>query len=176
MLPALLLLVTAVVGNTLQTSQPACLHFFLYQQEHFLISSQAGQIEWKPKQLAHEPRGGDGLSHEPRRVRQDVAALPCGGAADLSDGEEVRRRQAFPTCNLEQVTLESPNFPRRYPNRANCRWTLTVPAGDEVTVWCEKFNIRKGDSLQVTYGGLEGCVRFCLFISCSYERFSHASL
>ena len=35
-----------------------------------------------------------------------MAALPCGGAADLSDGEEVRRRQAFPSNILHAVVSE----------------------------------------------------------------------
>merc|ERR1712177_83863 len=81
----------------------------------------------------------------PRKMRQ-VPALPCGSRADLNEDEEV--------------TLESPNYPNLYPNRAKCRWTLMVPAGKEVQVYCESFHIVRGDFLKIGadrwYGRADG--------------------
>merc|ERR1712180_110139 len=85
------------------------------------------------------------LTITPRKMRQ-VPALPCGSRADLDEDEEV--------------TLESPNYPRPYPNRARCRWTLMVPAGKEVQVYCESFHIERGDFLRIGadrwYGRADG--------------------
>merc|ERR1711962_518377 len=85
------------------------------------------------------------LTITPRKMRQ-VPALPCGSRADVNDDEEV--------------TLESPNYPRPYPNRAECRWTLMVPAGKEVQVYCESFHVERGDILRIGsdhwYGKAEG--------------------
>merc|ERR1712002_1219262 len=85
------------------------------------------------------------LTITPRGMRQ-VPALPCGSRADLDEDEEV--------------TLESPNYPNLYPNRAKCRWTLMVPAGKEVQVYCESFHIVRGDFLKIGsdrwYGRADG--------------------
>jgi len=85
------------------------------------------------------------LTITPRKMRQ-VPALPCGSRADVNDDEEV--------------TLESPNYPGPYPNRAECRWTLMVPAGKEVQVYCESFHVERGDILRIGsdhwYGKAEG--------------------
>merc|ERR1712112_11873 len=66
------------------------------------------------------------LTITPRETRQ-VPALACGSRANLQ--------------NSEEVTLESPNYPDPYPNRAKCKWVLVVPAGEEVQVYCESFHI-----------------------------------
>merc|ERR1712088_960969 len=69
-------------------------------------------------------------------ARNEVEALSCkNGKADLADGQEV--------------TLESPNFPENYPNKAKCNWKIKVPAGEEVHIWCETFDIAKGDFLRI---------------------------
>merc|ERR1712002_893069 len=85
------------------------------------------------------------LTITPRDVRQ-VPALPCRSRANLNNGEEV--------------TLESPNYPDQYPNRAKCKWVLVVPAGEEVQVYCESFHIERGDFLRVGndrwYGRADG--------------------
>jgi len=75
-----------------------------------------------------------GLPIKPRAVKQ-VDALPCGGHADLDDGQEV--------------TIESPRYPRKYPNNANCTWEVTVPAGDTVEIYCEYFHVKRRDYLEV---------------------------
>merc|ERR1719477_1645 len=75
-----------------------------------------------------------GVPIQPRAVKQ-VDALPCGGHADLDDGQEV--------------TIESPRYPRKYPNNANCTWEITIPAGDNVEIYCEYFHVKRRDFLEV---------------------------
>ena len=48
-----------------------------------------------------------------------------------------------------QVTIETPNYPENYPNKAKCNWKIKVPAGEEVHIWCESFDVLKGDFLRV---------------------------
>ena len=88
-------------------------------------SQESAEVEWKPKAL---PPGA-----EPRQL--EVKGLPCWRIADLQDGTEV--------------TLESPNFPNNYPNRARCSWGINVPAGEEVKLWCEKFDVARGDKFRI---------------------------
>merc|ERR1719340_406539 len=69
-------------------------------------------------------------------ARNEVQALKCkNGKANLADGQEV--------------TLESPNYPENYPNKAKCNWKIKVPANEEVHIWCETFDLLKGDFLRV---------------------------
>merc|ERR1719209_2120671 len=69
-------------------------------------------------------------------ARNEVEALKCkNGKANLADGQEV--------------TLESPNYPENYPNKAKCNWKIKVPANEEVHIWCETFDLLKGDFLRV---------------------------
>merc|ERR1712156_1319049 len=64
------------------------------------------------------------------------AALSCkNGKGDLADGQEV--------------TIETPNFPGNYPDKAKCNWKVKVPANEEVHIWCETFDLLKGDFLKV---------------------------
>merc|ERR1719330_1121874 len=66
---------------------------------------------------------------------ETIAALSCkNGKADLADGTEV--------------TIETPNYPENYPNKAKCSWKIGVPADEEVHVWCETFDLAKGDTLR----------------------------
>merc|ERR1712088_1010376 len=66
---------------------------------------------------------------------ETIAALSCkDGKADLADGTEV--------------TIETPNYPENYPNKAKCSWKIGVPADEEVHVWCETFDLAKGDTLR----------------------------
>merc|ERR1719458_1234119 len=82
-------------------------------------------------------------------ARNEVEALKCkNGKANLADGQEV--------------TLETPNFPENYPNKAKCNWKIKVPANEEVHIWCETFDLLKGDFLRIkgvtekVYGSYEG--------------------
>merc|ERR1712212_875627 len=69
-------------------------------------------------------------------AKNEVAALSCNnGKDDLADGQEV--------------TIETPNFPENYPNKAKCNWKIRVPAGEEVHIWCETFDVAKGDFLRI---------------------------
>ena len=49
-----------------------------------------------------------------------------------------------------QVTIETPNYPENYPNKAKCSWRIKVPANEEVHIWCETFDLLKGDFLSVS--------------------------
>ena len=61
----------------------------------------------------------------------------------------------FPTFNMRysplmhQVTIETPNYPRNYPNKAKCNWRIKVPANEEVHIWCETFDLVRKDFLRV---------------------------
>merc|ERR1719400_2059713 len=49
----------------------------------------------------------------------------------------------------QEVTIETPNYPENYPNKAKCNWKIKVPAGEEVHIWCESFDVLKGDFLRI---------------------------
>jgi trypsin len=69
-------------------------------------------------------------------ARNEVEALKCkNGKANLANGQEV--------------TLETPNYPGNYPNKAKCNWKIKVPANEEVHIWCEAFDVLKGDFLRI---------------------------
>ena len=57
---------------------------------------------------------------------------------------------SFFLFKLHQVTIETPNYPKNYPNKAKCNWKIKVPARKEVHIWCENFDVRKGDFLRVS--------------------------
>merc|ERR1711963_1299512 len=44
--------------------------------------------------------------------------------------------------------MGTPNYPENYPNKAKCSWKIGVPAEEEVHVWCETFDLAKGDTLR----------------------------
>ena len=48
------------------------------------------------------------------------------------------------------MTIETPNYPGNYPDKAKCNWKIKVPAGEEVHIWCETFDVAKGDFLRVS--------------------------
>jgi hypothetical protein len=102
--------------------------------------------EWKPKDLPHERFGW--LTDWVAGLLE-VPAMECGGTDSLAEGQEVKINLHPSFNDQSQVTLESPGFPQRYPNNADCIWNIEVPAGDEVDIWCETFHIRQGDSLEV---------------------------
>ena len=51
---------------------------------------------------------------------------------------------------LRQVTIETPNYPGNYPDKAKCNWKIKVPANEEMHIWCETFDLLKGDFLRVS--------------------------
>merc|ERR1712128_14064 len=84
-----------------------------------------------PKGLPKIPKD---LPIKPKALKQ-VDALPCGATANLEDGQEV--------------TIESLRYPRKYPNNANCTWTLEIPAGDTVHLFCEYFHVKRNDFVEI---------------------------
>ena len=88
--------------------------------------------------------GGDDLDPDMMASRQ-VDALPCNGKDVLNDGE--------------MVSIETPNYPEAYPNKASCKWTIKIPKESTVYIYCESFNLEKGDYLRIQktkYSGLTG--------------------
>merc|ERR1719153_1434007 len=66
----------------------------------------------------------------------EITALNCeNGKDDLADGQEV--------------TIETPNYPGNYPDKAKCNWKIKVPANEEVHIWCETFDLVRKDFLRV---------------------------
>ena len=47
------------------------------------------------------------------------------------------------------MTIETPNFPENYPDKAKCNWKIKVPANEEVHIWCETFDLVRKDFLRV---------------------------
>merc|ERR1719468_983568 len=88
--------------------------------------------------------GGDDVDADMMASRQ-VDALPCNGKDKLNDGEVV--------------SIETPNYPEPYPNKAKCKWTVKIPKESTVYIYCESFNLEKGDFLRIQktrYWGLTG--------------------
>jgi len=92
----------------------------------------------KPKDLPKIPVDFTELSRDlpiqPKIVKQ-VDALPCGETANLAAGQET--------------TIESPKYPKRYPNKANCTWELNIPAEETLNIFCEFFHVKKRDYLEI---------------------------
>merc|ERR1719278_1074562 len=66
----------------------------------------------------------------------EITALNCeNGKDDLADGQEV--------------TIETPNYPENYPDKAKCNWKIKVPANEEVHIWCKNFDLVRKDFLRV---------------------------
>merc|ERR1719273_377673 len=87
-----------------------------------LLVAATAAFEWKPK--TGQPKANE------------VQALKCKNGRDtLADGQEV--------------TIETPNYPANYPNRAKCNWNIRVPAGEEAHIWCETFDVKRGDKLWI---------------------------
>jgi len=75
-------------------------------------------------------------TREVKRIKDEVEALKCrNGKEVLDDGQEV--------------TIETPNYPGNYPDKARCNWKIRVPANEEVHLWCETFDLLKGDYLRI---------------------------
>jgi len=90
-----------------------------------------------------------GVPHKPRAV-MDISSLGTSPAPSKTDRKS--RQVAALTCGStdvltygEYAVLESPRYPRRYPNNQDCSWELVIPAGAQVFFSCEYFWVRRGD-------------------------------
>merc|ERR1712127_790240 len=105
------------------------------------VAAAKDSVEWKPKQLRNFTDSSESMESSESsesmewKPKMEIPALACGASDDLADGEEA--------------TIESPGYPRRYPANEQCSWNLNVPAGLQVEVWCERFDIKRGDSLEI---------------------------
>ena len=61
---------------------------------------------------------------------------------------------------MHQVTIETPNYPENYPNKAKCNWKITVPANEEVHIWCETFDLVRKDFLRVSVKNIGYSIAF----------------
>jgi len=92
--------------------------------------------------------GGDDIDADMmgRKIAdRQVDALPCNGKDKLQDGEVV--------------SIETPNYPEPYPNKKRCKWSIKIPKESTVYIYCEQFNLEKGDYLRIQktkYSGLSG--------------------
>ena len=84
------------------------------------------------------------------KADRQVDALPCKGKDRLGFGE--------------MTSIETPGYPSNYPDRSKCSWKIQVPAKSHVSVYCEYFNLLKGDFLRIQkkryYGKAEEGVQF----------------
>ena len=84
------------------------------------------------------------------KADRQVDALPCKGKDRLNFGE--------------MTAIETPGYPSNYPDRSKCSWKIQVPAKSQVSVYCEYFNLLKGDFLRLQrkryYGKAEEGVQF----------------
>ena len=73
-----------------------------------------------------------------------------------------------------QVTIESPGYPGNYPDKVRCTWKIKVPAKEEVHMWCETFDVKKGDRLSVYNIYVLKVFSLCIFRSRRQES-SHST-
>jgi len=94
------------------------------------------------------------VPHQPRDVPKDVQDIPAPEWANGRDMLPIAREGDYTAlaCGTvdqlnggELAVIETPNYPYRYPNNANCQWTFEVAAGVNVWTWCETFNVRYRD-------------------------------
>ena len=78
---------------------------------------------------------------------RQYAPLECGSQDTLHYGE--------------YAVIETPNYGKkgrkgRYPNNFECKWDIEIPASSELLMWCEFFQVRRGDYLYIFDQGYYG--------------------
>ena len=90
----------------------------------------------------------------------------------LSQGGDMRKASARQYAPLEcgsqdtlhygeYAVIETPNYGKkgrkgRYPNNFECKWDIEIPASSELLMWCEFFQVRRGDYLYIFDQGYYG--------------------
>jgi len=90
----------------------------------------------------------------------------------LSQGGNMRKASARQYAPLEcgsqdilhygeYAVIETPNYGKkgrkgRYPNNFECKWDIEIPASSELLMWCEFFQVRRGDYLYIFDQGYYG--------------------
>ena len=69
--------------------------------------------------------------HAPVSKNSDVEPLRCNGRDSLQDGEVV--------------SIQTPRYPKKYRKNSACTWDIDIPADSKVTIYCETFDLKKGD-------------------------------
>jgi hypothetical protein len=71
-------------------------------------------------------------------------ALVIGGAAGASVGcdfyQDIAAGQSF--------KIFSPNYPSKYPNRADCRWVAVAPTDSKFILNCSEFSLPQVSKMQ----------------------------
>lgn len=118
----------------------------------------------RAENVASLPKRGGGLI-DPR----NVDTLECGKSVTFDFGEG------------SAVAIQTANYPDNYPDRKSCRWFFDVPAGAELSLFCETFDVRRGDKLCIQdynnyeygcyYGTLDEPMEFPFtFVPSDYEN------
>ena len=84
---------------------------------------------------------------------KDVASLPKRGGGVLftvdprGKVETLECKDTFDFGEGSAAAIQTPNYPDKYPNgrRGRCRWYFDVPAGADLSLFCETFDVRRGD-------------------------------
>ena len=80
---------------------------------------------------------------------ENVASLPKrgGGLIDPRDAEDLECGDTFDFGDGNAAAIQTPNYPDNYSNgrQGRCRWFFDVPAGAELSLFCEAFDVRRGD-------------------------------
>merc|ERR1719189_1129657 len=69
--------------------------------------------------------------HAPVSKNSDVEPLRCNGRDSLQDGEVV--------------SIQTPRYPKKYRKNSACTWDIDIPADSKVTIYCETFDLKRGD-------------------------------
>ena len=118
---------------------------------------------------------------------QNVASLPKRGGGGLIDPRNVDTLECGDTFDFGEgsaVAIQTPNYPENYPDgrKSRCRWFFDVPAGAELSLFCETFDVKKRDKLCIEdynnyergcfYGTLDEPMEFPFtFYPSDYENF-----
>ena len=80
---------------------------------------------------------------------ENVASLPKrgGGLIDPRNAEDLECGDTFDFGDGSAAAIQTPNYPDNYSNgrQGRCRWFFDVPAGAELSLFCEAFDVRRGD-------------------------------
>ena len=90
----------------------------------------------------------------------NVASLPKrgGGMIDHRNVENLECGDTFDFGEGSAVAIQTPNYPDNYPNgrQSRCGWFIDVPAGVELSLFCETFDVKRRDKFCITdYNNVE---------------------
>jgi hypothetical protein len=81
---------------------------------------------------------------EPRQVSSDDLPPPVKPEPRQSS---CRYNHTFSSVG-SQAAIQSPNYPNSYPAYSDCRYTLKSPAGSQIKLECNDFNVESATNCQ----------------------------